>query len=81
MQIAEETAQRGGTPEDALAQLESVPSFAVFMGDTPLPGLEYGGTPRGRAYINLMVAFEELRGEEPQLRMGIDPSEIPARSQ
>lgn len=81
VQIAEETAQRGGTPEDALAQLESMPSFAIFMGDTPLPGLEYGGTPRGRAYINLMVAFEELRGEEPQLRMGIDPSEIPARSQ
>lgn len=81
VQIAEQTAQMGGTPEDALARLEAVPSFAIFMGDEMLPGLEYGGTPRGRAYINLMVAFEELRGEEPELRMGIDPSEIPARSQ
>ncbi|MFB0610806.1 MBL fold metallo-hydrolase [Aurantiacibacter poecillastricola] len=79
VQIAEETAQRGGTPEEALARLEAVPSWAVFMGDEPLPGLEYGGTPRGRAYINLMVAFEELMGEEPQLRMGIATSEIPAR--
>ncbi|WAT17746.1 MBL fold metallo-hydrolase [Aurantiacibacter sp. MUD11] len=79
VQVAEQTAQMGGTPEDALARLEGVPSFAIFMGDEPLPGLEYGGTPRGRAYINLMVAFEELRGEEAQLRMGIDPSEIPPR--
>ncbi len=79
VQTAELTAQMGGTPADALASLEAVPSFAIFMGDEVLPGLEYGGTPRGRAYINLMVAFEELRGEEPQLRMGIDPSEIPAR--
>jgi glyoxylase-like metal-dependent hydrolase (beta-lactamase superfamily II) len=79
VQVAEQTAQRGGTPEEALAQLESMPSFAIFMGDEMLPGLEYGGTPRGRAYINLMVAFEELRGEQAQLRMGIDPAEIPAR--
>lgn len=81
VQIAEQTLQFGGTPADALARLEGVPSFAAFMGDDLMPGLEYGGTPRGRAYINLMVAFEELRGEEAQLRMGIDPSEIPARSQ
>ncbi len=81
VQVAEETAQMGGTPADALARLESMPSFAIFMGDDLLPGLEYGGTPRGRAYINLMVAFEELRGEEAQLRMGIDPAEIPARTQ
>jgi glyoxylase-like metal-dependent hydrolase (beta-lactamase superfamily II) len=80
VQIAEETAQMGGTPADALARLEGIPSFAIFLGDELLPGLEYGGTPRGRAYINLMVAFEELRGEEAQLRMGIDPAEIPARS-
>jgi len=81
VQIAEETAQMGGTPEDALARLEGIPSFAIFMGDDLLPGLEYGGTPRGRAYINLMVAFEELRGEEAQLRMGIAPADIPARTQ
>ncbi|MEL1250938.1 MBL fold metallo-hydrolase [Aurantiacibacter gilvus] len=79
VQIAEQTAQTGGTPEDALARLEGVPSFGQFLGDDLMPGLEYGGTPRGRAYINLMVAFEELRGEEPQLRMGIDPAEIPPR--
>ena len=81
VQVAEQTAQMGGTPADALARLEAIPSFAIFMGDELLPGLEYGGTPRGRAYINLMVAFEELRGEEAQLRMGIDPAEIPARTQ
>lgn len=79
VQIAEQTAQAGGTPADALARLEGVPSFGQFLGDDLMPGLEYGGTPRGRAYINLMVAFEELRGEEPQLRMGIDPAEIPPR--
>lgn len=76
---AEQTLQFGGTPEAALGRLEAVPSYALFMGDELLPGLEYGGTPRGRAYINLMVAFEELRGEEAQLRMRIDPAEIPAR--
>lgn len=77
--IAEQTLQRGGTEADALGQLEGIPSFAVFMGDQMLPGLEYGGTPRGRAFINLRVAFQQLRGEEPELIMGIQPSEIPPR--
>ena len=81
VQIAEQTVQSGGTPADALARLEGVPSFAQFLGDELMPGLEYGGLPRGRAYINLMVAMEELRGEEPELRMGIAPDQIPARTQ
>jgi hypothetical protein len=71
---AEQTVQFGGTPEDALARLEREPSFAVFLDHKIKPGLEYGGTPWARALINLQVAFQELRGEEPQLIMGLqDP--------
>lgn len=69
---AEQTLQAGGTPEDALAALERYPSFAVFLDHQRKPGLEYGGTPWSRALINLRVAFMELRGEEPQLIMGVE---------
>jgi glyoxylase-like metal-dependent hydrolase (beta-lactamase superfamily II) len=69
---AEQTVQSGGTPEDALARLEREPSFAVFLDHKIKPGLEYGGTPWARALINLRVAFQELRGEEPQLIMGLE---------
>lgn len=69
VQTADQTLASGGTEEDALAALEQEPSHQIFLGDELLPGLEYGGTPRSRALINLMVAFQELRGEEPQLIM------------
>lgn len=72
VQTAEQFVQNGGTPEDALAALEQSPSFAVFLDHNVKPGLEYGGTPWSRALINLRVAFQELRGEEPQLIMGVE---------
>ena len=75
VQIAEQTVQAGGTVQDALARLDAVPSFAVFMGRERKPGLEYGGTPRSRAQINLTVAFQELRGEEAQLIMNLPPDQ------
>ena len=75
---AEATAQRGGTPEDALKELEGVPSFGIFLGHKLKPGLEYGGTPWSRALINLTLAFQELRGEEVKLIMGMpDPLQDP----
>lgn len=76
VETAEATAQRGGTPEEALEQLEGNPNFQVFLDHKIKPGLEYGGTPWSRALINLRVAFQELRGEEPELIMGIpDPQQ------
>ena len=53
----------GRTQEQALAELEKNKRFAVFMKDEVLPGLEYGGTPKSRALINIYVAFQELKGE------------------
>jgi len=75
VQVAEETALAGGTEQDALARLEAMPGFAVFLGRERKPGLEYGGTPRSRALINLMVAFQELRGETPRLIMNLPPDQ------
>lgn len=72
VQVAEQTVQRGGTPEEALERLEGTPSFRVFLDHKLKPGLEYGGTPWSRALINLTIAFQELRGEEPQLIMGME---------
>ena len=54
---------RGGTPEQALAELEKASKFAVFLKEELLKDLEYGGTPKSRALINLNVAFQELKGE------------------
>ncbi|GGD46412.1 MBL fold metallo-hydrolase [Erythrobacter arachoides] len=75
VQIAETTAQTGGSEDDAMARLNDTPSFAVFMGDQALPGLQYGGTPRSRARINLRVAMAELRGEEAPLIMNLPPDQ------
>lgn len=75
VQIAEQTVQTGGTEDDAMARLNAMPSFAVFMGADRLPGLEYGGTPRSRARINLRVAMAELRGEAAPLIMNLPPAE------
>jgi len=69
---AEQTLQFGGDEQAALARLEGVPSFQIFLDHKIKPGLEYGGTPWARALINLTVAFQELRGEEPQLIMGME---------
>ncbi|WP_156169882.1 hypothetical protein [Aurantiacibacter luteus] len=58
-----------------MARLNATPSFALFMGSEPLPGLAYGGTPRSRARINLRVAMAELRGEEVPLIMNLPPDQ------
>jgi glyoxylase-like metal-dependent hydrolase (beta-lactamase superfamily II) len=73
VQTAEETLAGGGDEQAALEALKREPSHMIFLGTELLPGLEYGGTPESRALINLMVAFQELRGEEPQLIMGLPP--------
>ena len=75
VQTAESTLQAGGTVDDAYAAMERMPSFQVFMGSERMKGLEYGGTPRSRVKINLTVAFQELRGEEPQLIMNLPPDQ------
>jgi cyclase len=61
---------RGQTPEQALAELENNPKFAVFLKDELLKDLEYGGTPKSRALINLNVAFQELKGEPVTTNFG-----------
>jgi glyoxylase-like metal-dependent hydrolase (beta-lactamase superfamily II) len=75
VQIAEQTVQAGGTEDEAMARLNAMPGFAIFMGADRLPGLEYGGTPRSRARINLRVAMAELRGEDAPLIMNLPPAE------
>lgn len=72
---AEETLAEGGTTRDAFTKLAAMPAYAAFMGAELKPGLEYGGTPRSRAMINLTVAFQELRGEEAQLIMNLPPEQ------
>jgi cyclase len=61
---------RGETPEQALAELTKNPKFALFLHETLLTDLEYGGTPRSRALINLNVAFQELKGEPVTTNFG-----------
>ena len=61
---------RKQTPEDALAELEKNSKFAVFLKDELLKDLEYGGTPKSRALINLNVAFQELKGEPVTTNFG-----------
>jgi cyclase len=46
------------TAEEIVADLSS--RFPVFTKDELLPDLEYGGTPKSRAIINVNVAFKEL---------------------
>jgi glyoxylase-like metal-dependent hydrolase (beta-lactamase superfamily II) len=61
---------RNQTPEQALEELAKETRFAVFLKEELLPGLEYGGTPRSRALINLNVAFQELKGEPVTTNFG-----------
>ena len=77
VQTAEQTMQFGGDERAALDQLDNNPSFQIFLGTEVLPGLEYGGSPKSRALINLMVAFAELRGEDAPLIMGLPEEEWP----
>lgn len=58
------------TPEQALSELEKNPKFAIFLKDELLKDLEYGGTPKSRALINLNVAFQELKGEPVTTNFG-----------
>jgi glyoxylase-like metal-dependent hydrolase (beta-lactamase superfamily II) len=61
---------RGQTPEQALAELEKNRKLAVFLKEELLKDLEYGGTPKSRALINLNVAFQELKGEPVTTNFG-----------
>jgi len=61
---------RKETPEQALAELEKNPTFSVFLKEELLKDLEYGGTPKSRALINLNVAFQELKGEPVTTNFG-----------
>jgi len=60
----------GKTPEQALDQLAANTKFAVFMKEELLKDLEYGGTPKSRALINLNVAYQELKGEPVTTNFG-----------
>jgi glyoxylase-like metal-dependent hydrolase (beta-lactamase superfamily II) len=75
VEVAEETVAAGGSEDDAMARLNAVPQFARFLGAERMPGLEYGGTPRSRARINLRVAMAELRGEAAPLIMNLPPEQ------
>jgi glyoxylase-like metal-dependent hydrolase (beta-lactamase superfamily II) len=70
LNAARQALARGETPEQALAQLEKNPAFAVFLKEELLTDLEYGGTPKSRALINLNVAFQELKGEPVKTTFG-----------
>jgi glyoxylase-like metal-dependent hydrolase (beta-lactamase superfamily II) len=70
LNAARQALERGETPEQALAQLEKNPRFGVFLKEELLKDLEYGGTPRSRALINLNVAFQELKGEPVTTNFG-----------
>jgi glyoxylase-like metal-dependent hydrolase (beta-lactamase superfamily II) len=67
---AQAALKRGETPEQALAALEKNPKLAVFLKEELLKDLEYGGTPKSRALINLNVAFQELKGEPVTTNFG-----------
>jgi hypothetical protein len=62
--------ERKQTPEQALAELEKNSTFAVFLKEELLKDLEYGGTPKSRALININVAFQELKGEPVTTNFG-----------
>ena len=70
LNAAKAALSRQQTPEDALAELEKNSKFAVFLKDELLKDLEYGGTPKSRALINLNVAFQELKGEPVTTNFG-----------
>ena len=63
LDVAKASLKKGEAQEQALAELERNPKFAVFLKEELLKDLEYGGTPKSRALINLYVAYQELKGE------------------
>jgi len=65
----------GGEPKDVVTNLIASGKWGVFLKDHTLTGLEYGSTGQNRALINAMVAFQELRGEEPTLIMNLPPDQ------
>ena len=67
--------EAGKTPKDVVAALVATGKYDVFLKDEVLKGLEYGGTGKARAQINAIVAMQELRGEKPQLIMGLPPEQ------
>ena len=70
LNAAKAALSRKETPEQALAELEKNKKFDVFMKEELLKDLEYGGTPKSRALINLNVAFQELKGEPVTTNFG-----------
>lgn len=46
------------SPDAIVAELSAM--YPAFTRETLLAGMEYGGTPRSRALINVKVAFQEL---------------------
>jgi cyclase len=68
--VAKAALARKETPEQALTALERNPKFAGFLKEELLKDLEYGGTPKSRALINLNVAFQELKGEPVTTNFG-----------
>ena len=70
LDVAKASLKKGETPEQALAELEKNKKFAVFLGEELLKDLEYGGTPKSRALININVAYRELKGEPEPARGG-----------
>jgi hypothetical protein len=68
--VAKAALARKETPEQALAELGKNPKFAVFMKEELLKDLEYGGTPKSRALININVAYQELKGEPVTTNFG-----------
>jgi len=70
LNVAKASLKKGETPEQALAELAKNKKFAVFLGEELLKDLEYGGTPKSRALINLNVAYQELKGEPVTTNFG-----------
>lgn len=57
-------------PGAAVAQLERDPEFAPLLGTKLLPGLEYGNTPKARAYMNVNVAYQQFSSEKVTTNFG-----------
>jgi glyoxylase-like metal-dependent hydrolase (beta-lactamase superfamily II) len=70
LDVSKASLKKGETPEQALAELEKNKKLAVFLSDELLKDLEYGGTPKSRALININVAYRELKGEPEPARGG-----------
>jgi glyoxylase-like metal-dependent hydrolase (beta-lactamase superfamily II) len=70
LNVSKASLKKGETPEQALAELEKNKKFGVFLGEELLKDLEYGGTPKSRALININVAYRELKGEPEPPRGG-----------